>query len=338
MKDLIKKILREDFDWAVDVPSYDDMKIDWEEHVIPYLTGKRPTYDEDGDIKDYDEWDEISPNEQEEYAPLAKHYFVRELNDIDFEDGKFIMRVGSWDEFTGMFKDCDYSGYICKHTAEQVLGEDDFWEPYYDVVYDWKDQVWESVDGETYKLIIEHIKKHCVGDRIHMEDYGEVELTDSLIDSWTSETFILGDIIDGNDGGCFEDLKNTMRWAYEGAYNDAARDEYWNSTHEAIKGVVGESEWESYEGKDRQGNPMTRHQLKFDVTDIFMDSIREYFDGYCDLDYDHECELEYGSYLDNLIFIMNEEIYGEPLNPRVSEWPDSNKVEEYFNERMRDEL
>ncbi len=332
MKDLIKKILREDFDWATDVPSYDDMNIDWEEHVLPYLTGKRPTYDEDGDINDYEDWDDISPNEQEEYSPLAKHYFVRHLNDIDFEDGKFIMRVGSWSEFSEMFKDCDYSGYICRYTAEQVLGEEMDWEPYYDVVHDWMDQVWESVNDETYKTIVAHIRKWMMGDILEV-DGEEFELTEELLKSWLSEKEILGHMIDNEVGSGFEDMKNEMRWAYENGYNTAARDEYWNSTHEAIKGIVGKSEWEEYKVKKMDGE-ITRHQLKFDVTDIFMDVIQTFFDDYADLDYDHETELEYDSFLDNLIFLMNEEIYDEPLNPRVSEWPDDDKVVEYFNEDM----
>ena len=38
------------------------------------------------------------------------------------------------------------------------------------------------------------------------------------------------------------------------------------------------------------------------------------------------------------MFLMNEDLYDEALNPRVSEWPDSGKVKELFNERMRDEI
>jgi len=337
MRNTIKKILRENFDWTNNIPSYEYMRIDWEDHVIPYLTGKRPTYDEDGDIKDYDEWDDISENEQEEYESLAIHYFVKELNDIDFKDGKFLMSVDRWSEFSEMFKDCDYGGYICRYVAEQVLSEDMDWEPYYDVVSDWVDQVWESVNDETYKLIIEHIKKHCVGDRIYIEDYGHIELTDSLIDSWSKDKNKIGELINSNDGGCFEDLKNSMEWAYELAYNNASIDEYWTSTHEAITDVVGEGKWEEYTVKKMDGE-VTRHQLVFNVTDIFMDVIQTYYDDYCELDYDHECELEYSYFLDNLIFLMNEEIYNEPLNPRVSEWPDSDKIREYLNDRILDEI
>jgi hypothetical protein len=338
MKSLIHKILKEEgFDWATSIPSYDDMKIDWEDHVLPYLTGQRPTFDEEGNIEDFDRWPEISGDERADLEPLAKHYFVRQLNDIDFKDGKFLMTVGSWGEFAELFKDCDYQGYICKYTAESVLGEEDYWEPYHDVVYDWEDQVWESVDGESRKLIVDHIKRHCVGDRVEMEDYGEVELTDSLITSWTSEDHILGQMVSRNDGGCFEDLKNSMRWWYEDAYNTAARDEYWNSTHGAITEVFGEGEWEEYEVK-KMGGTATRHQLVFNVTSIFMEVIESFYEDYCELDYDHECELEYSDFLDNLRFLMNEEVYMELLNPRVSEYPDDDKVKEYFNEKVREEL
>lgn len=338
MKSLIRKILREDFDWVTDVPSYEDMSIDWVDHVVPYLTGKKPVYDEETEeYLDYEDWDPISPNEQEDLEPMAKHYFIKELNDVEFKDGKILMSVSHWQELAPLFKDCDYSGYICKHTAESILSEEDHWEPYYDVVYDWKDQVWESLNDENIKLIVEHMKKHCIGDVIEYMD-GEVELTESLLDSWSKNADKLGDIINNNDGGCFEDMKNSLRWWYEDGYNTAARDEYWSSAHDAITSVFGEGKWEEYEGKDRQGNPMTRHNLVFDVSDIFMDAIQAYFDDYCDLSYDYECELQYSSFLDNLVFIMNEELYSELLNPRVSEWPDSNKVDVYFNERASEEL
>jgi hypothetical protein len=337
MKDLIKKILREDFDWAVETPSYEDMKITWEDHVLPYLTGQRPVYDDEGDILDFDRWPEISQGERDGLEPLAKHYFIRELNDIDYKDGKFMLSVSQWSDFVPMFKECDYQGYICQHTAEAILDENDHWEPYYDVVTDWVDQVWDSVDDKTYQAIVEHIRKHCIGDTLDM-DGEEVELTNELLTSWLGEKYILGQMINEEVGSCFEDLKNSMRWAYEGAYNDATRDSYWNSTHEAIKGVVGESKWVSYEGKKRDGSPITRHNLEFDVSDIFMDVIRTYFDDYADLEYDHEIELEYSSFLDNLVLLMGEDLYDEPLNPSVSEWPDSDKVSEYMNERLRDDL
>jgi hypothetical protein len=337
VKNLIKKILREDFDWAVDTPSYDDMKIGWEEHVLPYLTGQRPIYDDEGDILDFDRWPEISRQDRESLEPLVKHYFVKQFPDIEFKDGKFLLGVNHWEDFVLMFKDCDYQGSICRHTAEAVLAEGGYWEPYYDVVQDWKGEVWESVDYKTLNNIVSHIKKYLIGDTIEV-DGEEFELTEELLTSWLSETETLGHMIDNEVGSGFEDLKNTMRWAYEGAYNDASRDNYWNVAHNAIKEVVGDGNWVSYEGKKRDGSPITRHELEFDVTNIFMEMIQIYFDDYCDLGYDTDCEFEYSSFLDNLIFMMNEEIYGELLDPSVSDWPDSDDITRLFNERLNDEL
>ena len=338
MRGIIKKVLKEeDFDWAIDTPSYEDIEIGWEEHVLPYITGQKPVWDEDGNILDFDRWPEISDGERDDLEPLVKHYFIRELNDIDYKDGKFMLSVSNWDEFTVMFKDCDYQGYICKHTAETVLAEDDYWEPYYDVVSDWMDQVWDSVDDETYKAIVEHIREHCLGDVFTYDDE-EMTLTEEILTSWLGETEILGHIINDAEGGCFEDLKNTMRWAYESGHNTASRDNYWNATHEAIKSVVGESKWVSSSYEKQDGSLDTKHYLEFDVTNIFMDVIRTYFDDYADLEYDHEIELEYSSFLDNLSLLMTEELYEELLNPRVSEWPDSDKVSEYMNERLLEDL
>jgi hypothetical protein len=340
MKNLIRKILREDFDWAIDTPSYDDMHIDWDEHVVPYLTGHKPIWDEDGNLLDFDRWPDISQGERDDLAPLAKHYFVKAMSDVEFKDGKFLLGVKRWEELVPLFKDCNYRGHICKYVAGEVLAEDLDWEPYNDVVYDWKEQVWETINEKTYKRIVEFIREHYIGDDIDMGDDGEtIKITNEMVDSWLGDTHILGQIIDdGYSSGGLEDIKNTMRWTYESAYNDAMLDEYETSAHNAITDLLGEGKWERYERKNYNGKTYIGHELEFDISDIFMAVIHTYYEDYCDMEYDHTCELEYSNFLDNLIFIMNEDLFTEQLNPSVSEYPDDDKISEIFNERILFEL
>lgn len=336
MKSLIKKILKENFDWVLDIPSYEDMRIDWMDHVVPYLTGKKPTVDEDGDVNDFEDWSPISDNETNMLEPMVKHYFLNQFNDVEFKDGKFILSVRGWSEFVPLFKQCDYQGYICQNLAQSILSEDgDFWEPFHDIVYDFEDEVWDLLTKESIMLIINHMKTKYIGVIIDYDDNVNVEITEKLLDSFVNDTDELGKII--NDNSTLSDLKNNLQWWMEDSYNQASRDEYWSSANGAITDVFGEGTWENYE-VIRNGNPTKTHQLTFNITSWFMDVIDTYFKEYCDLSYDYECELQYNSFLDNLNLIMSEDLYGELLNPSVSEWPDGSKVEKYFNERIREEL
>jgi hypothetical protein len=115
-------------------------------------------------------------------------------------------------------------------------------------------------------------------------------------------------------------------------------DEYETSAHNAITDLLGEGKWERYERKNYNGKTYIGHELEFDISDIFMAVIHTYYEDHCDMEYDHTCELEYSNFLDNLIFIMNEDLFTEQLNPSVSEYPDDDKISEIFNERILFEL
>ena len=325
MRSLIKKILREsdDFGWIRDVEVNTDLtpaQIKMRYEVFPLEV--------------------VGPN-------------MPGFRDIHWEGGKLILYVDHWEDFAELFVDNDSSqyGYITKWLAEKVLAEDDYWEPYYDVVHNWMDQVWDMVtDNEK---LLNYIKKYIKeGDFIGQElEYDEDPDMGGFREDMLLDNDLLGELI--RDEDIFEDLKRELTWAYESAYNVAARDNVWKAAYGSLKDIFGEGEWTSFEN----GRGQTRHMLKFDVTDLVMETVekeidnclegcKRYFDPERHVDDEHESEAEafeefcdechdfpFTEWGDFISFYRNYLYeWDDLLNPSFSEWPDDKDVAEYFAE------
>jgi hypothetical protein len=343
MRNLIKKILKEEsksFDWIEDI---DDNKalerFDYIETAAEVFSGKEVEYDMAGDVEDYRE---LSNEEIEDKRELLEWYLANNyFSDIEVRGGKYYMTMENWSGFIDMFEDCRGGyNYICRYLAKAVLVEDDYWEPYYDITRDWYDEVWKLVNKETYDEIIKHIQEKYIGDSQSGNmtitiDGEEVEFTQELLDSWVGDSDVLGKYIE--DVPEFEDIKTSLEHSYESAYNISARDNVWKAAKGAITDIFGESEWESYEVQ-KMGGKVTRHQLLFDVTDIFWEVISVHFEDYCDLDYDRDCDFEYSDFSDLCRFFMEEELWHEELNPRFDEYPNDDEIYMYFNDEASERL
>jgi hypothetical protein len=275
------------------------------------------------------------------------------FRDIHWEDGKLMLYVDHWEDFAELFVDNDSSqyGYITKWLAEKVLAEDDYWEPYYDVVYDWMDQVWDMVTDN--KELLNHIKEYIrKNDFIGQElEYDEDPDMGGFREDMLLDDDLLGELIKDED--IFDDLKNELTWAYENAYNVAARDNVWKAAYGELKDLFGEGEWTSFQNARGQ----TRHMLKFDVTDLVMDSVekeidnclegcKRYFDPERHVDDEHESEAEaFEEYCEEchdfpftewgyFISFYRNHLYewDDLLNPSFSEYPDDKDIAEYFAE------
>jgi hypothetical protein len=288
----------------------------------------------------------------EHSRPYVAKLFTEEFNDIEVNGDKIYLNVDSYCEFSDFFLD-DRGGYsyVNKTLAEAIFCEEDYWEPYHDVIYDWEDQVWDMVenDPELLKYIVEHIRENYLGniEETITYDGNDVVFDEKFLNHlYTKNTAQLGFIIDGYDD--FSELKHELSWAYESGYNVAARDNIYYAAMEPITENFGKGKWESYVVRKLDGD-VTRHKLVFDITGLFWDVVDKYFSecwGKCDNWYSRENGIEKntedfeewcdechdmpsGSFMELYEELVIEE---ESWNPRFYEYPDSDKIREYFRE------
>jgi len=251
MRNLIKKILREsnDLQWIKDV----ELSYDLSPSQILYRYDSFPSK-------------VVGPM-------IEKDGFL----DISYEGGRYILEVDSWSDFSDLFLDV-HSNYnsIGRNLAKTILDEEDYWEPYssYDLVHDWVDQVWSMVadNKELYNHVVEWIGDNLIGDKMRFEGEETILTKEDLLE-WSADSDVLGELINVLD--VFEDLRLELIWSYGSAYNGVVRDNIHDSVIEAIRDDFGKGEWES-KSFNINGENKTKHQLRFDVTDLLEDSVTEY--------------------------------------------------------------
>jgi len=290
---------------------------------------------------------------------LSGQYIANQFNDLALEGDKIYLYASGWEDFVNLFEDCDGGyNYICRDSAKLVLSEDDYYEPYYDVIGDWESEVWSIVESEPELLnhIVEHLRKDYVGNVEELITYNgeEVPFTNELLDDLSkNNTAQLGFIIDGYDD--FEELKRDLSWAYEAGYNDSARNNIWKSAYGAIEDLFGEGRWITI----NRPNGSNISKIKFNVSDLVIDSVREsvemcfddcnrYWDEERHYDpedtefnsveeaYEDYCDCNDKPFEDYSYFLdfLSNHLYetSEQLNPRYDEYPDSDDIAEYMKE------
>jgi hypothetical protein len=295
-------------------------------------------------------------------APFFASEIVPRFSDLELDGDSVILYVNSLCYFTELFDDNDSSRYtyVNKSLAEAIFCKEDYFEPYYDVVYDWQNQVWDLVgdDPEIYQHIVNHIKEgDYTGQELHTLDEFDDPDNEGFRLDMLDDIDLMGELIETDD--LFSDLKMELTWAYESSYNVAASDNIYNSAKGVITDMFGEGEWESYQVQKMDG-PVTRHRLKFDVTNLFFDYVddyfRECFDGcrnyfdpsryeYGDSEdeysneeeafeeYCEECwEPQHGDFIDMVREVMYEN--SDLFNPSFDEYPSDNQIIGYFKEDL----
>lgn len=337
MRKLIKKILREqdDLQWIRD--------IEIESHLSPSQILHR-----------YDSF----PSKV--VGPMIED---NGFLDISYEGGKYILEVDSWFDFSDLFQDVhsDYNS-IGRDLAKRILVDDDYWEPYnsHDLVYDWVDQVWSMVakDKELYDYTVNWIGDNLIGDEMRFEGE-ETTLTKEYLLEWSADSDVLGEMIDELD--VFEDLKINLTWAYGDAYNQSSVEEIYNSVIGVIRDDFGKGEWES-KTFNINGEDKTKYQLRFDVTDLLEDSVTDYigdcwsncrkywdtssyreeeyanedglseeeeFEEYCS-----ECQDSPFNEFSTFLYFYKEYLddHNGLYYPSYNEYPDENKIADYFKD------
>jgi len=295
---------------------------------------------------------ELTEEERLEYRKKA--FDITKMRDVRLNaDGKIDLICNGWGDFVDWFYDGEtgYSRANPYYVAKKLLTDDLDWEPYYDVVQDWNVQIWDDLDEETKTYVKSHIKEKILPVDIYPDDIdlnvdgwdiksedGSFRLTSKILDAIDDDD--LGLIIEKHDE--FDDLKNEMKWAYESAYNNAIRDEWYEQYTDEIIDLLscGGPKWEktgkvtkhTYKTKDGEHSYENEEQIFvlpniafFDLTQKWANEYKNYPDEVFQYDFIGMV----GNYLSE---------YDSPLKPDPSEYPSDRKVTEYFIDDLKNRI
>jgi len=241
--------------------------------------------------------------------------FPQTFRDVEKKGDRFYLVFDRWDELSGLFKNDD------RDLVERIMGED--WAELYGYFEgDWENDVVDNLNEKSIKHIKDYIKE---GDFIGQE-MSEYSMDDEhghiLTEDMVSDTETILRLIDEED--ILNDLRNDLLDQYRWAYEQAGEDELFGEIKDEIEGFLG-SEGKWVEIKKDDGSSQGQ-QLHFDITDIFY--------KYMVISMEEQSEMPgeyYGEYFDMLSVVLdetNEELSTPDMNYF---YPDSSKVEEYFN-------
>lgn len=355
MKHLIKRILKEseeEFEWVKDLIPAD---FNYEPGAIYYKFG-----------------------DNKEVRGYILKKVVDGFNDLKLVGDRVMLETDGWCDFADLFYDDSRGsdGRVNRHVAKKMLCEDDgdWWNPYDGVIYnrrEWKSTLWDdNVIGNdvVIKEILNHIKKKYVSkpnyNPSQLDIFGElpkkqnvVEIKGRILDDdyfyeLKNNLDLLGDLINQEEE--FSDLRSELRWAYDDAYNTAARDQVWEAVKDRIEAEFGTGKW-SQKDIQKLSGVATRHYMEFDITNLFWPTILNFFDHCLNSrvgkqsvdDYTLE-ELEEtfeecmtpayqeSYFLSYYSVLLNEN--GDEFNPRFQKYPDDEDIQKYFTESVMDRI
>lgn len=246
------------------------------------------------------------------------------IDDIKIVNGEPILMVINRDDYAFLFEN--------ESLAKAILSGELDWELYYDVVYDWIDQVWDCVEPKTMEVIKAWIKENIVD---YENDEGEtIEINDTYLNEISDDE--LGDIINSN--GYFEDLKNEMTWAYGSAYNSEAQSKVYEEVTDDLERYLGKYiGYEPYivkknfynkETSRMDSKEETEYRYIFDIGSDFYKTLYDYSLS----NWGHT--VDYNTYYGTLL----KDLEPDTIYIETEVYPNQKDVCEYFNEDLPNRL
>ena len=277
------------------------------------------------------------------------NYIVNEyLDDIKEINGRYILELDNREDLSLFFKNDGGRDMGSKELAEKILGEDDWWEPFYDSLQDVYDEVVEVLTPENLKLLAEKINDELSGSKVEPEtsllediatDQGHPDYVELSVD------LLLNTIFEDEESTKYilnreaVDTSSELYSLYHNAYNTAYVDEKWEQVSNELKSILSIDnigEWQTKTVKGYDGKERMIYNYFIDITNIVDESIREILnDKYVD-DYRNEFEY-YGTFKSFIEYLISEDmIEGGSISIPYYDYPDPDKVDEYVNDLFPD--
>jgi len=291
------------------------------------------------DLVLYEKLNNAPPNEKMEIAKsIAEKYLS---GDVVFEDGK-IYYDADLDDIDQIFYDGrDGDRYI----VNKILGnDDDWWEPYQDVVndYSFHNDCVESLTDENKRLLSEKLYKETGGRVVAytdlLEEIAEEQGNEDYVD--LSVELIYNRLLDDDETSKYllneeTEIGNELKWRYNDAYNQVAVDEYYGQVMGGINDFFNsDKNPERYTSKyvsQYTNKEIFSEKLRIDITNSFYDILLKYLSYWKDA-VDWNNNIDYYGTFSQIIKILID--WGElnTVSIRTDGYPDHRDVEKLYNE------
>ena len=308
--------------------------------LSPQVYNEIDTKDEpwyDNDLQDVIIYNQLS-NSKDKIDYIKKFINRHDFNDLSIEGDRIIYNA-DLDDVLNLYDDRGRDS-TAEGVAKLVLGNDDGYTEWFSGSdYDLSDSIDVLNPKNLQELKLKSIEVlNGTISRENIEETG-IELLDEMLEIQGNPEYLevnmenISEMLEDSETLKFlfdnylSDLEFELSNAYNQAYNDAFGDEILNDVYSGMEGLLGKMERNDYTITAKDGKKSYRTNYLIDVTpnivDIFLKYFSDYKNHYHQIDY-------YGNFTNMMDEYLDDN--GGRIDFRISDFPDSRKVEQIFND------
>jgi hypothetical protein len=263
------------------------------------------------------------------------------LSDVEKKGEDYYLRLRDREEVSEFFSDSGYNTST-RDIVKSMMGDDDFWEPYYNTTDDVYSDVIEELNEENLKYFKQTVLEKLKNVKIELDGTSSEEL--ELIASeqgHDDHLFVTSDNIDRIVGDSdslnylfydyLSDLRNDLDNVHSNAYNSAYSDETWQK----MKNELSTYFEPNFHSKSIKIGEKTKWVEYLKINDI-LSIIKDFYYHYKDSQYDMD-KIEYHGYFTGILTKMMDELDEyDYLDFSVGDYPDHRMVTKNINEIIKD--
>jgi hypothetical protein len=272
----------------------------------------------------------------ENNKPIFQKWVSEFLGDVIFdENGKAFLTLTDRGDLSDLF--CDSRRYgLSRGTVQNILSEEsDYFEYFYESTDNAYRDVIEELNKDNLNKLYEHIVEELDGQELSPETelMSEIAISQGHPEYWTISPENVSRIVYDEESinslldDELEDLRSNLYSLHSSSYNSAYEEEIWEDIWNELQTYFdGKGEFKNVPHPYKKETMVQNFVIPINSFDS---DILSYLDG--NKGYGNTGTLEYqGSYLN----ILRED--RECLSARVSDYPDSTKVDNNINEMFND--
>jgi hypothetical protein len=287
-----------------------------------------------------DEWQNIILLRKLEKYPQETLKYICDniITDVYPMDGGYYLYLRDRTELAVLF---DNSGRDTtpRNVAENVLGEEDYWEPYWDTTDDVYRDVIDDLNGENLQHLENYIVKNIGNQELSLDDYedalfhqfseeqgteGVFKITSENVMKFIKDEEAMKEMFKKD----LDELKSELYSIHNNAYNGAYTDEIYNNVWNELSGYFEPKSWKYNEKERYYGKKIQQEYIK--INDFYSD-IYTFLSENVDKQWKDQSLEYWGSYTG---FVSNMMDNGERdwLSFRIPDYPDWTRIKKNIND------